>query len=930
MTRFYYLLKRLFVIVALCGAYSLNADAQVITSSPTIIQPSSSGIVITFHADQGNRGLAGLSPSTPVYAHTGVIMKGSDSWSHAPAWGDNSAKYRLTYVSPDTYTLAIGSIAEFYGISDPQNVDKLAFVFRNANSTAEGKTSDNSDIFLDVKPDGLAINFTADVAPGLLSEPATINLTVDCTEPAHLKISKNSQWSTPLASADDATTLTYPANISDYGVTQFIATATKGSTVIADTLIYTYTGPSQPATYPGGVPRMGAVTNDDGTATFCIAAPGKKSVMIVGGWNNYFLDDIQLMNYQDFEGERYFWVTLSGLNTGKQYPYYYIVDNNIKVGDPYATLVLDQSNDKWISPQVYPDMIPYPSEYIENVPLAVYCSKKSNYQWQATDFKRVPQQRLVAYELLIRDFTGTEGKAEASGTIKGVIDKIDYIKNLGVNAVELLPIMEFNGNNSWGYNPNFLFAPDKAYGTPDDYRRLIDLLHANGIAVILDIVLNQTDGQHPWYQMYPTDKNPFYNASAPHAYSVLNDWNQDNPLVQQQFQDALRYWLTEYHVDGFRFDLVKGLGSNSSYNATYNPSTNGFTSVTDAKTNAYNASRVARMKELHDAMRLVDPTAYFINENLAGAQEENEMAADGELNWANVNDASCQFAMGYPADSNLNRFYAPQDGRTAGSTMSYAESHDEQRMAWKVAQYGASGIKGNTAMTCRRLGSVAAMMLMTPGSHLIWQFQEFGADQSTKESSGGNDTSPKKVVWSYLDNADREGLMQTYSTLCKIRNDNPEMFTTSPTANMQCGTANWSAGRFITLKNGDSAIFLVVNPNTTATATVTAAAMNATDNYKLLAASYGVDPLRNGNRITLPAGAFAIYATENIAAIDEATNDDTAVKVYAADGKIIVEGDYSEASVYDITGTLRNFNDTLTHGLYIVIVDNHPAIKIAI
>ena len=88
-------------------------------------------------------------------------------------------------------------------------------------------------------------------------------------------------------------------------------------------------------------------------------------------------------------------------------------------------------------------------------------------------------------------------------------------------------------------------------------------------------------------------------------------------------------------------------------------STNTWTNVTDAKTNAYNASRVTRMKEIHDAIRAVNPSAYFINENLAGEKEENEMAQDGEINWANINEASCQFAMGFNSNASLNRFYAP-------------------------------------------------------------------------------------------------------------------------------------------------------------------------------------------------------------------------------------------------------------------------------
>ena len=146
--------------------------------------------------------------------------------------------------------------------------------------------------------------------------------------------------------------------------------------------------------------------------------------------------------------------------------------------------------------------------------------------------------------------------------------------------------MEFNGNISWGYNPNFYFAPDKAYGTPDDYKEFIDVCHQNGMAVILDMVFNQSDGLHPWYQMYPVGSNPFYNMNAPHAYSVLNDWNQGFPMVQEQWVDVLRYWMEEYKFDGFRFDLVKGLGDNDSY-----------ANSGDSGTNAYNASRVARMRE---------------------------------------------------------------------------------------------------------------------------------------------------------------------------------------------------------------------------------------------------------------------------------------------------------------------------------------------
>lgn len=901
----------------------LAMSAQVITTSPTIVQRSSGPITITFHADQGNKGLAGLTASTPVYAHTGVILKGSDEWSNAPTWLDNAAKYKLTYVSTNTWQLTIPSINEYYGTTNADDVVKLAFVFRNATGSKEGKTETGGDIFVEVAPDGFAMTLSANPSATLLSSATAVDFTVNTTQSANIALYVNSYDSTPIATASNATELKKNYTISASGNTKILARATLGSNVAEDAIEFCLTGDSPNKDYPGGSPVMGPVENADGSVTFCIAAPGKTSMMIVGSWSDYAYDASQLMNYHDYNGHRYFWITIPALANGQNQTYFFIADNETKVGDPYARLVLDPWNDKYISSAVYPDMPEYPSAVVESVPVAVYNSNQSTYQWRVKNFKGVPQSDLIIYELLIRDFTGTEGKANGEGTIAGVMSKLDYLQALGVNAIEFLPIMEFNGNNSWGYNTNFYFAPDKAYGTPDDYRKLFDEIHARGMAVILDIVFNQTDGLHPWYQLYPIAQNPFYNGTAPHAYSVLNDWNQDNPLVQQQFKDALKYWLEEYHVDGFRFDLVKGLGSNQSYGATFNASTNTWTGVTDAKTNAYNASRVARMKELHAAMKEVAPDAYFINENLADAKEENEMAADGEINWANVNDASCQFAMGFSSNSNMNRFYAPLDSRTWGSTVSYAESHDEERMAYKISKYGATGIKGNTQMSTRRLGSVAAIMLMSPGAHMIWQFQEFGADQTTKNSSG-NDTSPKKVIWSYLDNAYRNGLMENYRQLCALRRDNAELFKEGVSTTMGCGTSNWSSGRYISLKSGDKELYLVVNPNTSGTANITMQGASSTADYQLMSCSYNVTPTRNGNVVTLPAGAYAIYGTPNLVDAPLISADDTSAKVRVEGGNIIIDGEYNTAAISNLAGVTIPLDAALTPGIYIVTIDGKP------
>ncbi|MCM1504476.1 MAG: alpha-amylase family glycosyl hydrolase [Muribaculum sp.] len=898
-------------------------NAQVVTTSPPIVQRSSSPIVVTFHADQGNKGLSGMTSRAAVYAHTGVIVSGSSEWKYASEWLDNSEKYKMTYVSSNTWQLTIPSIDEFYGTTADVDVVKLAFVFRNSTGSREGKTADGGDIFVDVYPDSeLEMSFTSDAKSAVLQGLTSVNFTVNTSENADISLYVNSVESTPFASAQNVNTLTRAYELGLQGNTDIIAKAVAGGVMRLDTLSFCSPGNAVAKDYPGGVPKMGAVNNPDGTVTFCLAAPSKVSAFVVGSWNNYKITDEQYMHYQDYEGYRYFWITVNGLKPSTDYIYYYYVDGARSVGDPYAKLVLDPYNDQYISPEVFPNFPTYPSDYVKNVPLAIYNSSADEYEWKISKFKGVDQSHLIIYELLIRDFTGTEGQSEGNGTIAGVMEKLDYLKSLGVNAIELMPIMEFNGNNSWGYNTNFYFAPDKAYGTPADYRKLIDAIHERGMAVILDIVFNQSDGLHPWYQLYDISSNPFYNGTAPHSYSVLNDWNQDNALVQRQFKEVLKYWLEAYKVDGFRFDLVKGLGANDSYDATYNASSNTWSGVTDEKTNAYNASRVARMKELHDAMREVNPDAYFINEDLAGAEEENDMAKDGETNWANINYASAQIAMGYQSGSDLNRFYAPDDQRTWGTTVSYAESHDEERLAYKIAQSGVADVKGNTVMSMRRLGSIGAVMLMAPGAHMIWQFQEFGADQTTKNSSG-NDTSPKKVVWSYLDEPNHAGLKDCYAELCSIRAKYYDMFDKGVTTSISCNSINWNSGYVLSLTKGTDQILLAVNPAVTGVKSVKLPIKGESSQYELLSSSFGLnDPtIASDGTVSLNPGAYCVFGTKGMSNLGDVAGD--VLRVYGELGRIVVDGDYKDIDIFRMDGVRVSSMDGLASGMYIVVVDGN-------
>lgn len=913
--------KKLTLSAILLLTAAITTAAQC-TSTPPVIQENSKDIVVYFHADQGNQGLMNQPSTAQIYAHTGVITSASQStgdWKYAPEWGDNTPKYKLDYVSPNLWKLNIGEIRSYYGITNPnETVTKLAFVFRTADKTAEGKGPNGSDIFLDVFPAGLQASLTSNHEGNVVDlDNPQVTFTLNSTTAANLDITVNG---TSIGSANGTTELSANYTFTKSGNYTIVGTATSNGQTATSTLSYIVPVPSQPATYPGGTPKMGAVRNADGSVTFCLAAPGKSSAIIVGNWDNYQVNTERTMAYQDYQNDRYFWITIPNLEKGKNHIYYYLVDGEKRVGDPYARLVLDPYNDKFISADVYPDMPRYPYDIVTDVPMAVFNDNLNNYNWKVTDFKGADKDNLFIYELLFRDFTGTEGKKLGDGTVRKAMEKIPYLKALGVNTVELLPINEFNGNNSWGYNPNFYFAPDKAYGTPDDYKAFIDECHANGIAVILDMVFNQTDWLHPWYQLYPVGQNPFYNATAPHAYSVLNDWNQGYPLVRQQFRDVLKYWIEEYKIDGYRFDLVKGLGNNSSY------SNNG-----DAATNAFNQSRIDNMRDLQLAIEAVKPDAYFINENLAGAQEENAMAEYGQLNWANVNHQGGQFAMGYSSDSALNRFYAPDDSRTWGSTVSYLESHDEQRLAYLQNTNGAQGVKGNLTNSMHRLSSAAAQMMMAPGSHMVWMFSELGNSESTKTANGSNNVDPKTVRWNYYDNAKRRGLYDCYAQLAGIRNANPEMFGRDVTVSMNCGVANWSNGRTIVLTKDNKRIIVAVNPNTSGDPLPIYAPFLTRDNadWQILSQSHETNPTFDAASgiITVEPNCYVVVGSASLTGEDEITVEGagTSLSVTGGRGFLSVSNAPAAVHVYSLDGTARfvsneggNVTVSLPAGVYII------------
>ena len=545
-------------------------------------------------------------------------------------------------------------------------------------------------------------------------------------------------------------------------------------------------------TLPAGA-QHGINYNSDGSVTFVFYEKDKNGkrydwCYLIGEFNNWERKSEYAMKRDESAG--CWWITCDGFESGKEYMFQYMTGNDdvrLRLSDPYSEITYE-GNDQWISASTYPSMRPYPSQTSGYV--SAFEIGRSSYNWNVTDFKIEDSNDLIIYELLLRDFTENGGK---EGNLKNAKAKLDYLETLGINAIELMTIQEFDGNDSWGYNPNHYFAMDKAYGTREMYKEFIDECHKRGIAVIVDVVYNHLTGNNAFDKMYSLDINPFFNKVAPHPYSVFEDINHDNEVIVNHIKRSLGYLLTEYKVDGFRFDLTKGFTNNQSNEST-------------AKN--YDKDRVEILKGYKDYIMTVKSDAVIILEHFCCDQEEKELADAGMKVWRIINYAYGQAAQGTQKDSGLGALWTGSTGMRFGGYVGYMESHDEERNAFRQKTYGEAGVKGDLAAMMQRLELNAAFFLTVPGPKMIWQFGELGYDISIEE---GGRTGRKTPKWEYLDVPERKALYDTYCDLIKFRRDNPEFFDQTASFSWKVGQNDWDNGRFITCTAGSKSFVVVGN-----------------------------------------------------------------------------------------------------------------------
>lgn len=446
----------------------------------------------------------------------------------------------------------------------------------------------------------------------------------------------------------------------------------------------------------------GSYDQGNGKVSFALWAPWKKSVHLVGDFNGWDKEKTPMSVSQD----GLWWVEIE-VGAG-EHAYQYLLDGETYISDPYAHKL------RWAEG-------PQPQAIIE--------VGEKPYEWNDGGFGIAPLNRLVIYEIHVGDFS-------PEGTFAGVTARLDYLRDLGINAIELMPIQEFPGDHSWGYNPAFFFAPESAYGSVNELKELVDQAHQRGIGVMLDMVFNHTAGDNPINFLYPYDQNPYFSDQGnPWGFPDLDHWNE---ATKRYIQDIQNYWLNDYHIDGFRYDHVEGIG--------YDP-VNGASFMTWAA-------------------RQTKPYVYLIAEQLQdplSVVRDTEMDASWHLAFQRM--LSAQLREGdYHGNSygNMDGTFGVMNFRSQGygdnaQAINYIESHDEERVCREVQT---NNLDYGTALRKSKLGAVA--LFTAAGVPMLYHGQEFGID--TPKTIDVN-----KLQWEKLEDGAIQDLRNTYKSLITLR-----------------------------------------------------------------------------------------------------------------------------------------------------------------
>lgn len=428
------------------------------------------------------------------------------------------------------------------------------------------------------------------------------------------------------------------------------------------------------------------------------------------------------------------------------------------------------------------------------------------------------QNDLIIYEAHLRGFTQHKSSGvKHRGTYAGFIEKIPYLKELGVNAVEFLPIFEFDENedvinntvrydskgnrllNYWGYNPISFFAPKASYAASGKYsmqiyelKNLIKELHKNDIRVILDVVFNHTaegDKRGPYISYKGIDNKAYYilgpNGEYYNFSGCGNTLNCNNPIVRQMILNCLRHWISEYHIDGFRFDLASILGRNQDGSPMSNPPLLELLAYDPLLNNtlliaeAWDAGGLyqvgtfpsyGRWAEWNGHYR--DDVRHFLRGDLGYAKAFTSRLTGSE-------DIYNPAYRGHYASIN---FVTCHDGFTLWDLFSYNEKHNEENgwnntdgtndnISWNCGEEGATSNVEILKLRRKMVRNAAAILLCSIGTPMILAGDEFCNSQFGNNNAYCQDNEISWLDWSLLEK--NRSIFEFYKNLIAFRKQHP-------------------------------------------------------------------------------------------------------------------------------------------------------------
>lgn len=885
-------MKRLLsAIVCLLSVHLLHS--QLLTWDPAFPKDNDN-ITITIDATKGNQGLNNYANPADVYVHIGLITSASANptdWKHAPfAWPGTEAASKAVSLGNNKYSYTISNgIRNFFGVPASETIYKIAILFRNGNGQVKQANADGSDMFIPVYDNTVAVRFTVpDFQPKYIPEPEPFNkamgdnisLTAISNKSATLNLYLNGAL---IQTAASATTISANPIITNAGNTTIIAEAIDGVTIKKDSVKFFVAGGVTIAPLPAGVKDGINYDPNHTDVTLVLYAPGKNRVSVIGEIaGNSWTEQAQYQMNKTPDGN-YWWLKITGLTPGTEYAFQYLIDGSLKIADPYSEKILS-ADDQYITTATYPGLKPYPAG-LTTGNVTVIQTNESTYNWQAGSFTKPDKRNLIIYELLLRDFTDAHNW-------QTMIDTLSYLQRLGINAIELMPVNEFEGNDSWGYNPSFYFAPDKYYGTKNKLKEFIDSCHKKQIAVIIDMVPNHSYGQSPLAQLYwnnalnrPAANNPWFNEVQPHAFGFGQDFNHEKTTTKYYWHRIFDHWLREYKIDGYRLDFTKGL--------TQRLSTN------DGQFSAYDQSRIDILKQYADSIHKYFPGTYLVLEHLAAKDEEQALQNLGFLLWsgAGLNRAYNEATMGYHESNKSNIssivYNSNERGFTNPYLVGYMESHDEERLMYKNLTYGNSSgtynVKDETT-ALRRMEAAASLFITIPGPKMIWQFGERGYDKSIFACTDNSIPQPygtenckltrKEPRWQYMQAENRKRLFEVNTALIKLRKTQPDLFNST---NFEYNLVN--AVKYFKISESNLSALIVANFDVVS-ATASVSFQNAGVWYDYISGET-ITATGTVQNISLQPGEYHVYVNKNIvnAVTTPVTTIDTAkytlnVKVY--------------------------------------------------